>query len=787
MAAAQSGRGGDSARDSGPPSEPANPKGFTNVAVDAALERALRARPASPYVAIDVFVRRPRGPLALNQDPLTRLLDAAAEDSKRGIGLAPYGIRFRRESDDSSATPSAAYAPTTAIADLAGANGPDLIRLRVSTETLASKLYPPESDEAEPQEADAGDTSASGPELVFKLPLPIYPALEYSLPDIYGTAKAVPLRKRKGGKPHIEPYDGAGTIVAVVDFGCDFAHQNFRNENGTTRLLALVDQFAADPTAPSGFAGRVFLRDQINDALLAPDPYAALGYDPHANYMLPGVVENGAHGTHVMDIAAGNGRATGAPGVAPGADLVFIQLAGPAPGSGEPWDFGSAPNEANVIDALLFLYVRNPFDRASVRPDDPDLPTRQKPRPLVVNLSLGHNFGAHDGTTELEEVIDLLLWFNDYLIEHDQEEVPESVGFAAVVAAGNDRSRVRHASGTLIPKRRRKLSWIFDPLVGEPPAVNRMTITLSPRYTEAGVPFPPGYEVACSVKVIPPGDQISIDIPRLPPDIQGAPQKTRIVVNSQEVGYAWWNRNTVTIEVRHRRLAETWVVRMQQDGAYLEIDFHAWIDCPYPDQSRFYDVDADPSTTLSGMATGRRAIVVGAYDALSIGKRAAVFSSAGPSLALDGDGEPVFPSAPQLSAPGVEVWAAKSKGYKRKDTALPWRTAATVAKSGTSMAAPHVAGAVALMLQKNNHATNETIRQTLIDTTQRNPPARQWNADVPPSRDWDPVYGYGRLHIAKAIDALQIPRLPADPAVLAQPADPAQPIQPPAPPQLPNP
>ena len=42
---------------------------------------------------------------------------------------------------------------------------------------------------------------------------------------------------------------GRGVIVAVLDWGCDFAHPNFCNEDGSTRLLALWDQSAASTSS----------------------------------------------------------------------------------------------------------------------------------------------------------------------------------------------------------------------------------------------------------------------------------------------------------------------------------------------------------------------------------------------------------------------------------------------------------------------------------------------------------------------------------------------------------
>ena len=41
---------------------------------------------------------------------------------------------------------------------------------------------------------------------------------------------------------------GRGVIVAVIDWGFDFAHPNFRNEDGTSRALAFWDQTSGGPS-----------------------------------------------------------------------------------------------------------------------------------------------------------------------------------------------------------------------------------------------------------------------------------------------------------------------------------------------------------------------------------------------------------------------------------------------------------------------------------------------------------------------------------------------------------
>ena len=129
------------------------------------------------------------------------------------------------------------------------------------------------------------------------------------------------------------PFRGRGCIVAALDFGLDFAHPNFLNPDGTTRLLALWDQGAAyDAAHPNRYGyGRQYTAAEINAALAAADPYQTLGYGPQ-----PSDSGRGSHGTHTMDIAAGNGRAAGSrPGAACEAGLIFVHLSTRRLGSSE--------------------------------------------------------------------------------------------------------------------------------------------------------------------------------------------------------------------------------------------------------------------------------------------------------------------------------------------------------------------------------------------------------------------------------------------------------------------
>jgi subtilisin family serine protease len=417
---------------------------------------------------------------------------------------------------------------------------------------------------------------------------------------VYGGTAAV------AGEPVVEPVPGAtlrrgawdatgrGVVLAVLDWGCDFAHPNFLRDDGGTRLLALWDQRRPARHAGHRYGyGTIHHSHDIDRALASPDPYAALGYHP-AEADPSG---RGTHGTHVMDIAAGNGRRDGSlVGVAPETDLIFVHLAA-----------RSTPLLGDLGDSVRVLEAVD-----LVRQTAGD-------RPWVVNMSLGRTGGDHTGRSLVERALD-----------HVLEERP---GRACVLSAGNYFAKSLHAEGLLRPGGRAVLDWLVAP---DDRTANELEVWYSGRDR---------YVVRL---VTPEGGVVAA----------GLDERRSVLVDGREVGRLYHRAEDSASGDHHidlfldaRAPSGRWQVVLEGldvvDGRY-----HAWVerDVSRAMQSSFAPGQASPRSTIGTIANGYRTLVVGAYEPES--GELGTFSSSGPTR----DGR----SKPDLIAPGVEVLAARS-------------------------------------------------------------------------------------------------------------------------------
>lgn len=428
-------------------------------------------------------------------------------------------------------------------------------------------------------------------------------------------------------------FTGHGCIVAALDFGLDFAHPNFLNRDGTTRVIAFWNQGADYDTAlPNRFGyGREYTSDEINAALRTPDPYRTLGYHPAASD-----TGLGSHGTHTLDIAAGNGRARGStPSAAPDAGIIFVHLSTPRLGVA-----GDLGDSVRLLEALDYV------DKTA------------SGRAWVANLSVGRTAGSHDGTSLVEQGMHELLRMGP--------------SRAIVQSAGNYRAANLAVEGWLRDGEHRDLDWKIDPA---DTTANELDAWYSGKDRFLVAICAPGERRFTEVKL---GEVADVT--------HRGSRVGRIYHRKNDPNN---HDNQVEVFLQENAPPGTWRVRLIGDYV-ISGRFHAWIerDLARPGaQSRFDTRITSTRFTLGTIATSPLPITVGAYDAGSDDKPPAHFSSLGPTR----DGRT---DKPELLAPGVKVVAARSipRNAKRQQGLV-------IARSGTSMAAPHVTGVVAAMLE----------------------------------------------------------------------------------------
>ena len=207
--------------------------------------------------------------------------------------------------------------------------------------------------------------------------------------------------------------DGRGVMVGVADTGLDVTNPEMTDANGKSRVAWMLDLsleplgLHADVEEKFGIvdaqtkkvtAGAVLSKDMI-DLLLARVKNGSC-VEKNGKKCAPS--DEIGHGTHVTGIATSRGVDGKFVGIAPAADIVFVRVT-----RGR----GDGIENDDLVRAVQFM-----FDRADV-----------EKRPMVVNLSLGSDFGPHDGTFLWEQVI----------ASHVGPEFP---GRAIVAAAGNSGS-----------------------------------------------------------------------------------------------------------------------------------------------------------------------------------------------------------------------------------------------------------------------------------------------------------------------------------------------------------
>lgn len=198
---------------------------------------------------------------------------------------------------------------------------------------------------------------------------------------------------------------GKGVLTAIVDSGIDYASNDFRNADGTTRIRALWDQTIPGNPPEGYYIGTEYTEEQINEALRQTDRAGRERIVPSRDIS--------GHGTAVAGVAAGNGA--GSPGrqyagVAPESELLVVKL-------GSPRQDGF-PRTTELMQGVDYV-IRKALEYQM---------------PVAVNISFGNTYGSHDGMSLLERFLD------------DISNYWKSV---ICVGSGNEGTSAGHTSGIL--------------------------------------------------------------------------------------------------------------------------------------------------------------------------------------------------------------------------------------------------------------------------------------------------------------------------------------------------
>jgi subtilisin family serine protease len=538
--------------------------------------------------------------------------------------------------------------------------------------------------------------------------------LNYSLPTMRGDAV-------HDGTPS---RTGRNVVLGIVDSGVDWRHGSFVDPTtGKSRIIEIWDQFldaevgdTVGPTVEGDALGVIYNQDEITDALKTRDEKKIRARD------------GSPHGSHVAGIAAGNGRPASCcrrpevyVGVAPDAELIVVRL----------WNEDREMGEnVRLVDALKYI-----FDHPKVKGTPPAVPAR----PAVINISLGQNRGAHDGTALVERAINAAV---------------ATRGRAVVVSAGNHADEHCHVTES-VPKR-----------TAAGPGELEFEFTMPERRDdEAWLDLWYDRGRRLDIEVTAPSGATSgtrqqggpvLDFVANPADLAGAQSSVYLTsrINNPHSRDNNWRINIDT-PARGNLPHGTWKIKLTNPGN-VAVKFHCWIERGEPRPEFLHPVDppdgklrSSPDSTVSIPGTAAGAITVANHsnktDCCDCHPLGGLRASSGRGPVARGA---AANKKPDIAAPGLRVTSAKANARNFPGYCCSCCPDACCFlyedKSGTSMAAPHVTGTVALMLEENPLLRKAEILDHL-----------QKSATPRPAGEAAEWWGAGKLNAEAAVERVR--------------------------------
>ena len=484
------------------------------------------------------------------------------------------------------------------------------------------------------------------------------------------------------------PRTGAGVVVGIVDTGIAYQHEDFRSSAGT-RLHSIWDMTGV----PSGSSTPVICSPADINGGTCPER------------------DLNGHGSHVAGIAAGNGRAqSGFIGIAPEAEIIAAKATRSTTANG-------GFSDDDVIAACSYVFQQ----------------AQAAGKPAVVNLSLGANGGPLDGTSAYERALSNLTG-------------PGKIIVAANGNQGSDRIHLSYAVSGSDFGTASETVWVMP----QPAAMavadfwyasGSISVGVAFRQTEDGAPLAfsqpvgPGQSVGATELRDPASGTLlatyEIDATETSNPNNGA-RRVLVGLTPAVAGvFSLYAHGSGTFDAWAQRGSS---FGSKNGGTWKAGDFEKTVGTP---ASALKVIAVGNYTTKTQWTDVNGQVVDMSVNGFTIGQIAAS-SSRGPTR----DGR----TKPDLSAPGAFIAAALSP------EAIPAQSADSrmqggqlLVINGTSMASPHVAGVVALMLQANAALTYDQVIQTLQSTA-----TKDANTGSTANNTW----GAGKVDAFEAVKAV---------------------------------
>lgn len=518
-----------------------------------------------------------------------------------------------------------------------------------------------------------------------------------------------------GGGNLQQSYTGKNVVVGIIDSGIDPTHPDFKNDDGTTRILAFWDQndFSAS-LAPYGY-GKEYTSSDIDAGSMAN--YLDTTYD--------------GHGTAVTGMAAGGGKVrSDIKGMAPDADIVVVGV------RASDLDYvNRTPYMLQLVDAINYI-----FEIAEA-----------EGKPAVVNLSLGGIEGSHDAQDLPTQLIEKMLDAKNgravvvsagnagEVKHHVQYEVDQDTAFTWFRSMYSNTERCKRDSGAY-------MSFYGDEKDIENLFINISAENRTPcctaddetgfRAVKQTIGQPISYTLTNGSKQI---GVVTTFLEKI-----GTSYGYFVEIKSKEMSRFWrisftgsgkvdgWagplNRRSCNSDFIYNPLALGSAEQTRKLGRYVEPDLTQNIGSAYACSEKVITVGAyNTNTSMLDVDS-----VLRSFGGIQMDR--ASFSSIGPTR--------TGIIKPDLTGPGSRVFTAQASqelvsmaASNRSNLHLGGMHSVT---DGTSFSSPAVAGIIALYLEKNPNANYADIKQALLSSTDQD---AQTGTNMPNNEN-----GYGRVN-----------------------------------------